>query len=190
MSIALVSIAVLSLLMAFGALAAVLLTARGDVATDAALDARVAEGRARNKSGDVHLFLRLPEPRAASLLEALAPLSEQGRVAPERLREAMELVRASLPEATHAHAGYSHFHLLRVREDGIAGRTIYVAVRSRTPVATVADPGDREALDAAFAALGDLPPRAVVTAVVVPAEHDRDPASPMLAPLRGGSEPA
>ncbi|MFO0694389.1 MAG: hypothetical protein U0230_12590 [Polyangiales bacterium] len=190
MSIALVSIAVLSLLMAFGALAAVLLTARGDVATDSALDARVGEARARNKSGDVHLFVRLPEARAASLLEALGPLVEQGRVAPERLGQAMDLVRAALPDATHAHAGYSHFHLVRVREDGAPGRTLYVAVRSRTPVATVADPGDRQALAAAFEALGALPPSAVVTAIVVPAELDRDPSSPVLAPVRGAAEPA
>lgn len=190
MSIALVSIAVLSLLMAFGAVAAVLLTARGDVATDSALDARVGEARGRNKSGDVHLFVRLPEARATSLLEALGPLSDQGRVAPTHLRKAMELVREALPEATHAHAGYSHFHLVRVRQDGAPGRTLYVAVRSRTPVATVADPGDRRALAAAFEALGALSPSAVVTAVVVPAELDRDPASPTLTPVRDDAEPA
>lgn len=134
-------------------------------------------------SGDLHLFLAFAEDGLGELAALAQQFQPTTVVAPAAYPHLIAALRERLPDALRGHAEYGHFR--KIRASGVAGAVlVYLQVRTRRPVQTMLDAGERPAWARTLSSLAALGPEELVEVTFELARPSTDPAAGRPVPLR------
>lgn len=176
MSIGLLVVGSIACLLVMGLLGALYVLSKVEGAHEERVGIRTADRPKRSgSSGDLHLFLALPDAEAAGLRGLVQSLGDKGVVPPERFGELAAQLPGLLERATHGHAEYGHFR--RIKAQGVPGTALlYLNVRSRKPIEDMLDLHSRAQWQRTLGDLGVLGPEQVIEAFVEVQTPSTDPA--------------